>query len=857
MPIAVDHNLPPRLPTGLVWRGRLVETLDVGVRRAVTLVCAGPGWGKTVLTATWATARSLSGPVAWLTLNERHNNPYTFWADLNRSLDAAGVPVAAAGTEAELRRAFGEAVTAAAGPVVVVLDDLHEVTDPRVLSSLAGLLGVMPQRLRFVLLSRRDPDLRLHRLRMSGDVTEIRAADLGFRVEEAGELLTLRGRALSPASLAALVRRTEGWGAGLRLTADAPDGADGADDAVADYLTREVLDNQPAEVRGFLLRTSLPDRICGDLADTLTGGAGGQQMLERLARDKLFVEPAGSGRWFRYHPMFRAVLRRHLAALWPDAPARLHRAAARWHAAEGSALSSLTHAAAAEDWDLLAALVVERGVPLYTSADRPQFVELLSRIPAVLLPTTPEMGICGVILSFARGELAAVPRRMAHARMLLAQRSTPDRANAGTALDVLEAGAVIRWHGDMPRLANAATTLLADLSRMTWDQAPSLPQYRAAALNNKGVAWLWSGRLDHADRYLWAAATASRTADTPYIEVNSFAMLACLAYLQGSLGEAGEHSRTALELARRIDAEHRATAAPAYLARALIETEHGREPEAEEALRQALHALGEIPEITMSVLAGLVRVRLTLDRGEAAGARTLLAQIRAEAGPPMAAPFLDRLIGLAGAEVRLALGDASGVLIRYAGQPDLTAAEQICLARARLATGNPAAAEELLARVREGADRISAVGAWLLSALAADTQGRSAVASEALARALAAAEPERIRRPFRHYDAHRVLVLAERQQWLTELRGPAGDGVLGEITGELPAIGAAHAAGPLSEREVDVLQYLPTVLTAGEIAVNLSISVNTVKAHMRSIYRKLGAGRRREAVVLARQAGLL
>lgn len=852
VPIAVDHHLPPRLPSGLVWRGRLVEALDVGVRRAVTLICAGPGWGKTVLTATWATARSLSGPVAWLTLDERHDDPYTFWADLNRSLSAAGVTVPGDGSDA--RRAFGAAVTAADGPVVVVLDDLHGVADPRVLNSLAGLLGATPKRLRFVLLGRREPDLLLHRLRMSGDLTEIHAADLAFSLEEAAELLSLRGRALPPEHLAALVRRAEGWGAGLRLAADT---ANGGEAAVGEYLTREVLDAQPAEIRAFLLRTSLPDRICGDLADALTEGAGGHRMLERLVRDRLFLEPAG-GRWFRYHPMVRAALRHRLGELWPDVPGRLHRAAARWHAGQGDALTALTHAVDAEDWNLVAALVVERGVPLYTSADRPQFLDLLGRIPPALLPTSPEMAVCAVILSFARGELAAVPRRTAHARALLAQRpASPLRAQIETALAVLETGAVIRWHGDMPHLANASTALLAQLSRLTWEEAPALLQYRAAALNNKGVAWLWTGRLDHADRYLWAAATAARTAGTPYIEVNAFAMLACLAFLQGSPGEAEEHAQAAIALAGRIDAEHRATAAPAYLARALIEAERGREPEAEAALRQALHALGEVPEAAMSVLAGLVRVRLTLDRGETAGARTLLAQIRAEAGPPMVAPFADRLIALAGAEIRLASGDASGVLIRYAGQSDLIAAEQVCLARAYLATGNLTAAEPLLARVRGGADRIAAVGAWLLSALAADTQGRSAVASEALARALAAAEPERIRRPFRRYDAHRVLVLAERQQWLTELRGPAGDGVLGEITGEIPMLGAGQAAGPLSERELDVLQYLPTVLTAGEIAVNLSISVNTVKAHMRSIYRKLGAGRRREAVVLARQAGLL
>jgi LuxR family maltose regulon positive regulatory protein len=858
--IAVEHTAPPRLPGGLVWRARLAKILDEGVRHTATLVSAGPGWGKTALVASWAAARSISGPVAWLTLDAQHNDPHAFWCDLLLAMHTAGaVPSGAPlpgvnADEAGYRHAFMTAVSNTAVPVVVVLDDLHEVTDDKVLAELAA--AMRSRRARFVLIARREPALALHRYRLGGDLTEIRAADLGFQLAEATELLALESRSMPADCLAALVRRNEGWSAGLRLALDAPDQAR-ADEVVEDYLLREVLGEQPDEIRRFLLRTSIPDRICGDLAEALTGRPHGHMTLEDLAGDNLFIERTGNGRWFRYHGLFRSALRRRAARRWPDTTANLHLAAAGWYETAGNPLAAITHAVLAGEWDLVAAITVRNGLAMLGSADRAEFVEALRQIPPARLGLSAELAVCAVILSYAQGDLAAVPRRLAAARALLNGRSEAADSEVSAALAILEAGAVIRWQGDMPQLVRATTTLLADLSRLSFDRAPALSQFRAVALNSKGAGLLWSARYDYADRYLWAAASTARTADVPHLEINSFGLLALLAVMQGALREAVDHAASAENVARRIDAEGRLGIAPAYLARALVESERCREPQAEEALRRGLHASGELPEAALSILAGLIRIRLMLDRGEMAGARTMLSQLRAEAGPPLVAAQLERLLGLTGAEIQLGLGNPAWVLREYTARAGLVPAEQICLARAHLAVGNLPAAGDLLARIQDSPDRVSVVGAWILTALSADSQGRSSVASDALSRALAVAEPEQIRRPFRIFDTQRMMVLAERQQWLTELHGTAGDGALAEITGEIPVIMGVQAAGPLSEREIDVLQYLPTVLTAAEIAENLNISVNTVKAHMRSIYRKLGAGRRREAVVTARQTGLI
>ncbi|MEU4163597.1 LuxR C-terminal-related transcriptional regulator [Actinoplanes sp. NPDC026670] len=813
-----------RIESSVGRRPRLIAALDDGVQRAVTLICAGPGWGKTTLAEAWAAERA----AGWLTLDARHNDPDHFRADL------------------ELALRDGD-------PGVLILDDLQAITDQRVLGILAGMVQRRSERLRFVLISRRRPDLALHRLRISGDLTEIGAADLGFQLDEAAELRRDRSRH----DLAELVRRTEGWPAGLRLLLDTPDPA-AADEIAEEYLIREVLPGLDDRAREFLLRTSIPNRICGHLADALTGDHDGHRILEHLVQRNLFVERCGDDRWFRYHPLFRSALRRRLARRRPAEPARLHRATAAWHVKNGSVLTAIVHAAESGDWDMTARYVVRRGLPLFTSADRPQLVEVLRRVPLERLSDSAELAVCGAILVYAHGDHAAMPRAVATAEALLAGRDDAARTEVGAALAVLRATSVVRWRGEMTQLIETSTTALNDLARRTFDELPALTQYRAMMLNCKGAGLLWTGRLDHADRYLWAATGSARTADVPLFEINSLALLAQLAFVQGALRESERHADAADQIARRLDVQYRMAMGPAYLARALVESERGRDAEAEEQLRKALHAIGERPEVAQSVLAGLVRVRLLTDRGEPAAAGAVLSRIAAEIGPPVSAPLLNRLLALADAEIRLMLGDSGMVLARYRGRAGLLPAEQLCLARAFQATGNAAAAETLLGRVRDGSDRVSAVGAWILTALTADSQGRSSVASEALARALAIAEPERIRRPFRTYDAQRVLVLAERRQWLTELRGPAGGGgVLAEITGEIPVLPGVPAAGPLSEREVDVLQYLPTVLTAAEIAVNLGISVNTVKAHMRSIYRKYGVGRRREAVIAARQAGLI
>lgn len=843
--------------------------LDAGVRRPVTLVCAGPGWGKSTLVASWAEARVTSGPIAWLTLGPQHNDPRAFWSDLVMSLRMAGaVPCGNPLEDLDLGvRADHQAVGRVLGgldalpvPVVLVLDDFHEVDDARVIGGLTGLLHDPPPALRLVLIARTEPTLPLHRFRAGGDLTEIRARHLAFRATEAAELPAVNRTRMPVEELAELLDRTEGWVVGLQLLADelAERGAldTGEVRVVSDYLLREVVGALPAKLRQFLVRASVPEEISGPLADALTGETHSRRLLERLESSNAFVvrieERPG---WYRFHPLLRDALRHQLAVDQPGAEAELHLLASQWYAREGAVFEALRHAADARDWPYFGRLAVERAMVRVMSGDQIGLVSLLGRIPPAEHASSPELALCGAAVRYTSGDRSGVAGLLRLARSLTSRLAEVPTATDLT-LRLMEAG-ILNWRaGDMPGLIAKSTETLRILTAYRLDELPSLLHYRAIALNEKGAGLLWMDRADQADRYLWAASTAARSVGSTVTEVNALAHLGLLVFLQGSVSEAAEYVSSALELARRGGFESSAQASVSYLTSALIQLERDRDSEAQEALRKALHAGGEEPAAAPAVVAVLVRAHLLLAAGDPAAARALLRQTREEAPVTLVAPVLDHWLRLVESEADLALGSCREVVARYDRESPhgvLTPSEQVCLARALLSAGDHAAAERLLGRVRESTDHVAAVTAWIATAFAADAEGHGNRSIDALSRAVLIAEREGIRRPFRRFDQRRLAVLLDRRRWVEEhTAAPAG--VPRSLGSPEPPAGTLDV---LSERERDVLRYLPTVLTAGEIAGNLNISINTVKAHMRSIYRKLGAARRREAVVRARQLGLL
>ncbi|MEV6302947.1 LuxR C-terminal-related transcriptional regulator [Actinoplanes sp. NPDC051861] len=793
-------------------RPRLNALLDESARHAVTLIQAGPGWGKTTLAADWAGGRL--HPVAWLTLSRRHATVPAFCSAVAAALKAAFPQPPAAGRfgvsdEAGLRRltaGFGSAVP-------MVLDDLHTIAGSPAVRVLAGLVRRRPPGLHLVLISRDTPDLPLHIPRSAGGLTVIGAGDLRFDEPEAAALIPL----LAPATdAAALARLAEGWPLALRLAA-------GQHEAIGDYLAREVIAKQSTAVRRFLMRTSIVEEVSPGLADALTGSTGSRRILAALDRSTGLL----SGD--RYHGELRAEARRMLEREAPDQVTELHARAARWYAGRHMAAEALRHAADAEDWDFVSHLVVTLAPGLSLSAYRPVFAGALRRIPPELMLTTPEFIVCAAMLVGFDGDFQEVGILVERARQLLAGRPGTEHLAVASMLDVFEAGAVMRMTGDMPALV-AATTRILDRMRDTDPRVlPIAPQIAAVAKIMKGMGLIWTLQIEDAYRHLRDGMAEARELGMPLTAANAEGHLALLAYFDGFLSEAERLACASFQQAEELGATGTVQATAAYLALALVEVERDRLAEAQTLLRNVRRSEADPPEATFAVVAMLIRVHMALAAGDHAAATSALRQARAEAVPSLRAPLIARWFDGVQCEIDLLAAAPARVVERLGDATALSPHEMVVLGRARLALGDQEGGEELLTRATIGTGPLGAVSAWIVLALSAEARGDTARAKVAAARAAALAEPEGITRHFRVLGAE-------------HLRNPKPEQTLPE---------------PLSERELEVLRFLPTVLAAHEIADELGISVNTVKAHMRSIYRKLGVARRREAVIRAGELDLI
>ena len=374
IPILASKITAPGVPDWAVQRPRITRLIAEGARRPLTVITGPPGAGKTMALASWAAAEP--GAVAWVSLDDYDNQPGVFWAYAVAALRRSGaviaeVPAAPRGRAADhaflLRLA--SALAARDRPVTLAVDDLHVLTGPPAVGELDFVLRNAGPGLRLVVTSRTDPQLPLHRYRLTGELAEIRARDLAFSTAEAGLLMAQHSSTLSAESLECLTRRTEGWAAGIRLAAISMDAHPDPDQfvrelitedsALTGYLVEEVLDTQPAEAREVLLSTSILEQVSAEAAGELAGDQRAGRILPAVARTNAFVQPAGGG-WYRYHPLFAEMLRLKLGRGYPDRLATLHMRAARWHERNGRLTDAVRHAAQAGDWQSAARMEIGR-----------------------------------------------------------------------------------------------------------------------------------------------------------------------------------------------------------------------------------------------------------------------------------------------------------------------------------------------------------------------------------------------------------------------------------------------------------------------------------------------------------------
>lgn len=869
----------PQPPPFQVIRRRLIDPLDEGAQGEVTLLTAGPGSGKTALVAAWAESGRVPGPVAWLSLDEYDNNPAAFWSYLLEALRSTGTvpddnPLASIVPGPRMDETFvrriAQGIAGLPGPVVLVLEDLHEIDNPQVLESLALLLRHPMQQLRLVITTREDPRVPLHRPRIRNRLVEIHAAELSFTVDEAAELLAGYDVRLTPAEIEILLDRTEGWAAGLGLAAmflsergpkTGLDEFTGTERTVAEYLTHEALASQPPEVRRFLLVTSVADRVCGELADALTGEPHGHRTLERLARENALVTRLGLQRpWFRYHRLLVDLLRHQLWLEMPELIPDLHRKAAHWFAQEDARLYAVHHAVAAQDWPLVGRLITTMAGLRIASVDRRPLMDLLAHVPANQISATAGLELSAGLLAFAHKDYEAIPRHVARARALLAHEEPDLRRPTeilARALDVTAA----RARSDMAAVIEAASDLLELLAEVSPAQLPNAPEHRAIALNHAGVALFWMGRLGQAETRLRSAMALAESAGIELTQLNAMSHLALLEAEQGRLREAYEHARSGLELAKRRGWHSVLQIVPAYLALALTHLERNALGEAEAAFTNGLAAQRADPETVQYFALRIAEAGILLARGEIDAARLVTHRMGEEISPDHTPPVLARWLTTTKAQIELAAGNPDEVLriggsTEYGNHADPRL--RICVAWAHLALGDLRTAETVLTPLHPSAPDVrSAVEAWLVTALVEDARRQNNRSADAFARAIALAEPEGMRRPFVGIERSRVSALLERHQWLAPGESPFVADLLAESTSDRSGSAPAQLIEELTDRELDVLRYLPTMLRNHDIAAQMHVSVNTIRAHLRALYRKLGVTQRHQAVDRARELGLL
>ena len=893
-------DAPAAVSGGVIHRARLFERLDRAAR--VVEVSAPAGSGKTVLLRSWIGESGLADRAGWVPVQRGEGGPQRFWISVAGALrgtvpgSALVRPVTAApdldgGAVVEW---LLKDLAALEDRIWLVIDDVHELRMGEVLRQLELLVMRAPEQLRFVLVTRHDLGLGLHRLRLEGDLTEVRAADLRFTVEEARALLDAAGVELSEPALAALHERTEGWAAGLRLAALSlaghPDpegfvaGFSGSERTVADYLLAEVLERQPKAVRQLLLRTSVLERVNGELADLLTGRSGGARILQDLEKAGAFVAPLDAQRsWYRYHRLFADLLQFELRATEPDALPALHAAAARWFAGHGFPAEAVRHAQAAGDWGLAARLLADNWLGLVLDGRAAVTHQLLAGFPAGLVTADPELTTLTAAGEITRDSLEEAERHLQHA--MAGSASVPAGRRGGfRMLHALQQIRLARKHSDLPA-AEAAAGALMDLA----EAADAVPQglgddVRAVALVSLGEVELAWQRLDEAERHLGQGIDLARRIGRPYTEVIGLAHGARAA-IPRSQALAVERATQAIELARRHGWTELPPAAAAYTVLAAVLVWRGQLEEGERCLLQAERALRAEAEPTTVLALHHARGTLELACGRYADAQAAFRAAGKQAEQlvaPHPLPAQTRALLL---QTLLLAGDTTSVeqaLAEMDDQQRETGGMHVTAAALRLAQGDPQAALQTLAPVLDGSvPAISPVrvNAFLLAAIARDAAGDPAAAENALERALEFAEPDGVVFPFlihrapellarhsRHRTAHAALIL----EILTRLPQETSPGISGAQLGTGTAHPGSreawgdHAHGlaepllePLSEAEIRVLRYLPTNLTVPEIARELYLSTNTVKSHIRHLFTKLGAHRRGEAVERARALGLL
>jgi len=898
----------PQYRSDLVPRKRLIEHLDSGLRGKMTLVSAPAGFGKTTLLSEWV--HHLGCPVSWLSLDKNDNDltrflKYTI-AALQQIVEDIGIDIQAVLGESEspnyevILTNFVNQMEVFPEKIIFILDDFHLIESEAVYNALNFLIEYQPPSMHLVISSRSDPLLPISRLRVRGELCEIRAHDLRFTNEETATFLNdLMSFDLSPEDIAHLEKRTEGWVASLQLAALSMRGRDdwpefiaafsGSHRYVIDYLADEIMSRQPEEVKLFLRRTSILERFCAPLCDAVVQAEinGDSRIIEYLERFNLFLVPLDDHReWYRFHHLFADFLRLHLQQDEPERIPELHRRASQWFESEGLLDEAIQHALAGRDLERAARLVESIAGSLVIRRFSKVLLDWVDQLPPEINQNFPMLSIWHAWALFFLGQPDSVEP------ILNIAEANRDKA-PGVPIDGFLStvrGYLANLMGDFHQAVHLSKQALEQLPEESSEKDTLI--FRGAAVIWLGVNYRILGDLGQANDLFIKAAKLNEEAGSIYAAVSAKAQSANLAILQGQLHRAMDIYQQGFQIIERW-ADEQGEGERTLVAGSELHLGLGTlmyEWNNLEAAAMHVQRAVELLEIggDQAILDGYrLLAYLHQAQGDYEGAFDLLEKINSLKDKftlrrvnSLLEPGLEKLyILLSRARPEMAgqltegprrvesMGLRPDDEIDFSNTGYVHEHEYCDLARALIALDQAAEALPLLKRLQEAAHSMGQLGNEIrylvLIGLAHHALGDSPAAMISLSKALTLAKPQGYVRLFvdEGVPLAELLQMAISQNsepdyaeellaaFPDDIRAAMGVGIVGAVSDML--------VEPLSERELEVLQLMAEGYKYQEIGEQLVISVNTVRHHTRNIYSKLNVNNRAQAIARANDLNLL